>query len=181
MLLSLAVVILLGILIATMLIILGRQLVFAVTMLHGPVFVPSADDKLQSMLKLAKPKKGEKIVDLGSGDGKVVFALAKRGYTVEGIEINPLLVSKSRKRAKELGLDQSVTFTRKSFWNVNFSEYDLLLLYGTTYIMKKLEQKLLTEMHPGARLVSNYFQFPTWKPEAELNDVRVYRVPKSPR
>jgi len=164
----------LGVSVAFSLIFIGRQVLFATTILHGPVFVPSADDKLASMLKLAKPKKGEKIVDLGSGDGKVVFALAKLGYKVDGIEINPILVNRSRKTAKELGLENLVTFKRISFWNVDFSEYDLLLLYGTTYIMKKLEKKLQSELKPGARIVSNYFQFPTWKAQTQKNDVRLY-------
>lgn len=160
--------------IALLLIFLGRQLVFATTMLHGPVFVPSKDDKLKTMIKLAKPKKSDRILDLGSGDGKIVIKLAKLGLKADGIEINPILVRKSQKIAEKLGLENLANFKKGNFWNQNYSKYDLIFWYGTTYVMNKLEKKLLAELKPGARIVSNYFQFPNWKPTTSENEVRLY-------
>lgn len=154
-----------------------KQAIFATSMLHGAFFVPSADDRLNTMLKLAKPKPGEKIIDLGSGDGKIAFALAKLGYPVEGIEINPLLVRLANKQAKKLNLEKLASFRRANFWRLDFSQYDLIFVYGITYIMKRLEKKLRKELKPEARVVSNYFQFPNWTAEIEENEVRLYRQP----
>ncbi len=166
----------LAITLAIMVIFLGRQILFASTMLHGPVFVPSSDEKLDTMLKLADPEPSANIIDLGSGDGKVVFALAERypEIEIEGIEINPLLVRRARIAAEERGLADRVSFTRGSFWDLDFGQYDLILLYGTSYIMEKLEQRLRAEMKPGARIVSNYFQFPQWEATRVMDDVREY-------
>lgn len=159
-----------------LLIFLGRMLSFALPMLHRAVFVPSTDDKLKIMLKLAKPRKKDKIIDLGCGDGKIIFALAKQGFNVVGVEINPFLVKKCQKKAKELKLEKSVTIVNNSFWNLNLSKYDLVFLYGTAYIMERLEKKLQKELKPGSRIISNYFQFPQWSVEKKENEVRVYEV-----
>jgi 16S rRNA A1518/A1519 N6-dimethyltransferase RsmA/KsgA/DIM1 with predicted DNA glycosylase/AP lyase activity len=112
------------------------------TMFYGTVFVTSADDKLKSMLKLAKAKKGEKIIDLGCGDGKILLELARKGFAVEGVEINPNLVRQCRKKARKEGLEKLITVTTKSFWKMDFSDYDLVFLYGTSYIMERLEKKV---------------------------------------
>lgn len=167
-------VVVLGISLASLLILIGRVILFAVPMLHDPVFVPSSDSKLRTMLKLAKIKKGKRIIDLGCGDGKVIFAVAKKGFSVEGVEINPILVRRCKKRIKQLGLDKLVTVSRASFWNIDFSKYDLIFLYGTSYIMERLEKKLLEELRPSSRVVSNRFQFPNWKADQTENGVRVY-------
>lgn len=165
----------LSLVLAALVVLLGRMILFMVPMLHGPVFVPSADDKLKSMLKLAQLKKGDKVIDLGSGDGKVVIAVAQQGCTVEGVEINPLLIRKSRKLIEELGLSDKATISNKNFWDIDFSKYDVIFSYGTSYIMERLEKKVIKELRPGARFVSNYFQFPHLKPKVEENDVRLYQ------
>lgn len=153
---------------------IGRKVLFSVTRLHDPVFVPTTDEKLATMLELAEITQKDKVLDLGSGDGKIVCAVAEQGYTAEGVEINPLLVLRSYLLARKLGVQDKVTFTRGSFWNVDYSQYDVLLFYGTSYIMERLEKKLQQEMKPGARIVSNRFQFPNWKPQVVQDDVRVY-------
>lgn len=159
---------------AWIVILFGRMVLFAVPMLHGPVYVPSSDDRLQTMLELAKIKTQDKIIDIGSGDGKIVFALAEQGHNATGVDINWWLVWRARARARHKKLTSKTTFIRGNFWNVDFSKYDVLFLYGTTYIMKKLEKKLQAELKPGARVVSNYFKFPNWKPAQEKNQVRLY-------
>lgn len=156
---------------------IGYQITFAVTMLHGPVFVPSADAKLRSMLKLARITKSSKVIDLGSGDGKVVIAIAQKWrIPVTGIEINPLLVRRSRKKIREQNLTELISIQQKSFWDIDFSEYDVIFLYGTSYIMNKLEAKVKHEMKPGSQVVSNFFTFPNLKPIKSHNDVHLYQL-----
>ena len=167
-----------GVLLAVVVLWIGRKILFAVTFLHNPVFVPISDEQLATLLKVAQPRRGESIVDLGSGDGKIVLELAKQGLEATGVEINPLLVRASKKRADKLGLSHLAMFKQTSFWKIDFSHYDLILMYGTSYIMEKLERKALAEMKPGARFVSMRFKFPQWQPETEKNDVRVYIQPR---
>jgi predicted O-methyltransferase YrrM len=171
----LAFTLILAILAAALCLFIGYQITFTVTMLHGPVFVPSADEKLKAMLSLPKISRSSKILDMGSGDGKVLLALAKKcRQPLTGAEINPLLVRKSRQRIKEAGLEKSISIKQQSFWDLDLGEYDIVFLYGTSYIMKKLEKKVLSEMKPGSQLVSNYFTFPNLKPVAEKNQVYLY-------
>ncbi|MCB9802092.1 MAG: class I SAM-dependent methyltransferase [Pseudomonadales bacterium] len=163
-----------GVILAAVVLYFGMQVLYASTMLHGPVFVPSKPKDVAQMIKLAQLKKSDKILDLGSGDGTVVLALAKLAYQAHGVDINPLLVRKARKKAVALELSERVTFERANFWSLDLSEYDVIFFYGTTYVMKKLEKKLFAELKPGSRVVSNYFEFPTWKPAREQGKIRVY-------
>jgi len=167
-------IIIIGLILATALIKIGRNILFATPALHRPVFVPSSDEKLRIMLQLAKAKKGEKIIDIGCGDGKILFALAKKGYKVEGIEINPILVKRCQKRIKQLNLEELVSVSKKNLWSLDFADYDLLFLYGTSYIMLGLEKKLQKELKPGARIVSNQFKFPNWKSAKKEKEVMLY-------
>lgn len=145
-------------------------------MFHGPVFVPSADDKLRAMLKLPKLTKRSKVIDLGSGDGKVLIALAKQfGVKGTGVEINGILVNRSRKKIAEAGLNKQLTILKQSFWDTDLSKYDVVFFYGTSYVMKKLEEKLQKEMKKGSQFVSNYFRLPNLKPVKTVNNVRLYQ------
>jgi spermidine synthase len=175
--LELLVIIFLGFVLAALVLYAGYQVLFMVTMLHGPVFVVSADDKLETMLKLPKLTKKSRVIDLGAGDGKVLIELVKK-YDVRqavGVEINPLLVWRSRKNIKRAGLTNKIEIKRQSFWKIDFSQYDVVFLYGTTYIMQKLEEKLKKEMKSGAQFVSNYFKLPNLKPSKSKNKVYLYR------
>ncbi len=162
---------------ALLLIWLGRSLLFASTMLHGPVFVPSRDEDIERMIALADIQTEDRIIDLGSGNGAILHALAERGITAEGIELNPLLVAESRKTLKAAGYGELITVHRGNFWDVDLSQYDVIFLYGTTYIMEKLERKLKEEMKPKARLISNYFELPNWKPVENDGKIRRYEPP----
>ena len=141
----------------------------------GPIFVPSADDKLETMLKLDAAKKGEKIIDIGCGDGKIIIELAQRGFHAEGIDFSPRLIKQCREKANKLGVQKNIEVSVKNFWDVDLSKYDIIFFYGMTHVMKRMEKKLEKEMKPGARFISNYFHLPNWKPVIEENEIRVYQ------
>lgn len=152
------------------------MLLFIFPMARGAVYVPSKDQAIQTMIKLGKVKKGTKSVDLGSGDGRVVAAFAQAGAEADGYEINPWLVFKAKRLLRNLGLQSQTNIRMQSYWDVNLGEYDVVSVYGITYIMEGLEKKLRSELKPGAIVVSNYFKFPNWKPTREVNGVRQYLV-----
>ncbi len=143
-------------------------------LLQGPPYVPTDDKTLQDFLTIIKKRKKKKIIDLGSGDGKIVIALAKAGYEVTGVEINPLLVYKSRKLIQKYGLQKKATIRWRNFWGANISEYDTIIIYGIKHIMKKLGNKLNKNAKKNTLILTNFFVFPGWKEIGKKNKVRVY-------
>lgn len=143
---------------------------------RGAIYLPSHDAAVKQMVNALQIKPGEKAVDLGSGDGRVVIAMAKAGAKdVVGYEVNPFLVWWSRANVRKAGVADRAKIYRKSFWRVSFRDTQCITLFGITYIMKELEEKLLKELPAGARVVSNGFQFPHWKGEKVAEGVHLYR------
>jgi precorrin-6B methylase 2 len=171
---ELIVIILLSLLVAALCIFAGYQILFAVTMFHGPVFVRSADDKLATMLSLPKLTKRSKVIDLGSGDGKILLALAKKFKLYgTGVEINPPLAFRSRARLAAAGYPE-IKIYRQSFWKTDLSAYNVVFFYGTSYVMKKLEAKLQAELKPGTQFVTNFFKLPNLNPAKSKKGVYLY-------
>lgn len=118
---------------------------------------------LDKMIEFADIKPGQKAVDLGSGDGRIMIALAKAGAIVHGYEVNPLLVLWTRRKIKKEGLEGKAFAHLKSFWNEDLSSYDVVTLFGVRKIMARLEEKLDKELKPGAKIISFGFSFPGWQ------------------
>ena len=140
----------------------------------GALYVPSKDNEIRAMVALAGVKAGEKAVDLGAGNGRIVMALARQGAEAHGYEINPFLVRSSKKNIKDAGLEGKAFIHLGNFWSVNFSEFDVVTVFGISHMMKRLEAKLKKELKPGARVVSNHFVFPNWPHAKKENGVRLY-------
>ena len=169
--------------ITSYLLLLGILVVFAILFfvffllpfLFGAPFQPTNEDKLRKMIKLANIKKGDKAVDLGSGDGRIVIALAKAGAEAHGYEINPFLVLFSKYKIKKEGLDKKAFIHWKSFWSINFRDYNVVTLFQFGTIMNKLEIKLKKELKSKSRVVSYYWEFPKWKPSKHIGNVWLYK------
>lgn len=140
----------------------------------GAPYAATDEETLREILAAVKLKKGEKVVDVGSGDGKIVLALAKKGYTAYGIELNPLLVWWTRWQIRKQGLQGKAFIYRRDMWKEDMSQYDVIIVYQITYVMKRLEKKLRAEIKPGTRVISNYFTFPTWKPKKKKGRLSIY-------
>ena len=149
-------------------------ILYVLSFFFGAPYVTSSDERTKTIIKLLKPKKGERIVDLGSGNGKILFELARHGVKAYGYEVNPILVLRTRIRAKQLGLNKYIKVYWKSFWNEDLSKFDKIALYQITYVMPRLEKKLANELKPGTPVVSSYFPFPNWKPVKRENEVIFY-------
>jgi len=145
-------------------------------LIQGAIYYPSNDLAIKNMLKLTKLKKGDLVADLGSGDGRVTIAFAKKGAIVSGFEINPLLVLISRYNVNKHRLSGSVKIFWKSFWGVNLSGYKTVTVFGIDYIMQKLKNKLTRELLPGSIILVNIFPFPDWKPDKKTKGVFLYKI-----
>jgi len=145
----------------------------------GAPFLPTHKQRIERALRLVKLRPGQKITDMGSGDGRVLIACAKKGARAFGFEINPFLVWKARLNIKREGLGDLAVCQWKSFWAQDFSSFDVVFVYGITHIMKKLEKKLQKELKPGAKVVSFIFSFPNWQPETKEKGIYIYPSPKA--
>ncbi len=134
----------------------------------GAPFVPSSKDKIKKMLSLAEIKKEDKILDIGSGDGRVLLAANKSGAKCVGVEISPVLYWWSRLRCA----GKNIKIYKKDFWNFDISDVNILMVYCIPGKMKKLEEKIKKEMKPGSKIISNGFKFPDW--QYTKKDGRVY-------
>lgn len=142
----------------------------------GAPFVPSRKDRLITISRFTQVVSGDRAADLGSGDGRIVIELARRGAEAHGYEINPFLVWWSRFKIKRAGLESNAFIHWQSFWNENFSNFNIITVFGITYIMKELEEKLKKELPLNARIVSNGFAFPSWKYSRMEDNVYLYEL-----
>ncbi len=153
---------------------IGFIMFLLMTIVKGAPFMISGKNPIRRIIKLAEIKPGQKAADLGSGDGRIVIAMARAGANAHGYEINPFLVWWSRRKIAEAGLSDKAFIHQKSFWNENFSSFDLVSIYGIGYIMKDLEEKLRRELPRGAKVAANAFEFPAWKHIKRDNGVFLY-------
>jgi protein-L-isoaspartate O-methyltransferase len=143
-------------------------------LVQGPQFVPSNDQSAKEILQLIQVKPGAHILDLGSGDGKLVLILAAQGYRATGIELNPLLVLRSRRAIRRAGLSGKATVIWGNFWRHDLSSYDAVVLFVVRHVMPRLERKLLAELRPGTRAISNFFVFPGLTPAETAGQTHAY-------
>lgn len=149
---------------------------FFLPMTKGAPYVVSDPERRKTMLELLHIQRGERVADLGSGDGTLVILYAQNGADVSGYELNPLLVWRSRKKISQEHLTKHARIYWKSFWQQDLSQFDAISVYGIGYIMKDLEKKLLKEAKKGTRVISNFYQFPTLKPVRSKKDVHLYII-----
>lgn len=150
------------------------DLIFLIPTIRGAIYLPTNDTDVAAMLQLAKIQAGEKAVDIGSGDGRIVRALAQAGANAHGYELNGILVWWSRWKSRHLPPPQQGHFHWANMWAVDFSSFDVVTLFGMTYIMKDLEAKLRRELKPGARVVCNSFPFPNWRATKSRGKLHLY-------
>ena len=150
------------------------DIIFLLPTVKGAIYYPSSDQQIETILKFAKIKKGEKAVDIGSGDGRIVVALARAGADAHGYENNPFLVVWSWWKTRLLPRNERGKHHWANLWTTNFSQYQVVTLFGMTYIMKDLENKFLKELKPGARVICNSFPFPNWTPSKKEGSVYLY-------
>jgi len=143
---------------------------------RGAIFDPSSLEETRQMGELAAVTPGERAVDLGSGDGRVVIELARRGAEAHGYEINPVLVAVSRRNIRQSGLSGRAFIHWGSFWRHDFSRYDLITVFQVGFVMARLEAKLRRELAPGARIISHYWRFPGLQPERSHGNIYRYRI-----
>ena len=136
---------------------------FSYAFLSGAPFVPTKNPAAVSMIKLARIKKGDKVYDLGSGNGKLLFLAAKAGARAVGYEINPMLVLYSNFLAFFSPYRGRVITKWKNFWHADIHDADVVFIYLLPWKLDRLAAKLKKDCKKGTIIVSNSFIFPGWK------------------
>jgi SAM-dependent methyltransferase len=141
-------------------------LVPAIAFAQAP-FVPTPPEVVERMLTLAKVGASDYVIDLGSGDGRVVRAAAGRfGARGFGVELDAELVERSRELARREGVADKVAFMAQDLFQTDLSEATVVTMYLLPAINLKLRPRLLAQLRPGTRIVSHDFDLGDWPPDA---------------
>ena len=133
------------------------------------IFVPTPQEVVEDMLRLANVKKGDVLYDLGSGDGRIAITAAKKyGIRAVGIDIDPERIQEANENAKKAGVGKLVKFRQEDLFKANFREATVVTLYLLPDLNVKLRPRLWAELKPGTRVVSHQFDMGTWKPDKKL-------------
>jgi SAM-dependent methyltransferase len=128
-------------------------------------FVPSPQVVVDKMVELVGVKKGDVVFDMGSGDGRIVIAAAKRGAKAIGFEIDGDLVKESRENIRNAGVQDLAEIRQQDILTVDFSPASVVTMYLLPDVNLKLKPNLLSQLKPGSRIVSHAFDMGDWKPE----------------
>lgn len=138
-------------------------------------YIATKRNKIPTIIKLSAVKKGETVVDLGAGDGRLLFAFAKEGAKAIGYELNPFLIFKTNlliflKRVK------NITFLKENYWKSDISKADIIIVYAMRTSMKKFEDFVYKNAKKRARIIVNTNPFPNKKPFKEEASIFLYKV-----
>ena len=144
------------------------------------IWMPTPEALVERMLTMAQVGPRDVVYDLGSGDGRMVIAAAKRGAQAVGVEFNPELVAFSESRARVQGVVRQARFVQGDIFEAEFSNATVVTLYLLSALNMRLRPTLL-KMRPGTRVVSHAFSMDDWDPDevarAEQRTAYLWIVP----
>lgn len=130
-------------------------------------FISTPDEVVERMLALAGTRADDYVVDLGSGDGRIVIAAARRfGARGLGIELDERLVRTSRDNARRAGVGERTRFVQGDVLSADFSAASVVTVYLLPELIGRLQPRFLMDLKPGTRIVSHSFRMTGWRPDA---------------
>jgi precorrin-6B methylase 2 len=138
-------------------------------------FITTPDEVVERMLALAGTGAGDFVIDLGSGDGRIVIAAAKKfGARGLGVDIDEKLVKLSRENAQAAGVAERAQFEERDALKTELAPATVVTIYLLPFLIDQLQPRLLDELRPGARVVTHAFAMKGWKPD-RIEEVRLSR------
>jgi precorrin-6B methylase 2 len=131
-------------------------------------YVPTPENVVERMLDLTDVESSDYVIDLGSGDGRIVIAAAKRGANGHGIDLDPQRIAEARENAKNKGVDDQIMFMEANIFDTDFSEASVITMYLLPSVNKKLRPKLIEKLQPGTQVVSHSFDMGSWKADKKV-------------
>lgn len=129
-------------------------------------YVPTPRPVVEAMLDLAALAPSDYLIDLGSGDGRIAIAAARRGSRALGVDLDPDRVAESVTAARLAGVETRALFRRQDLFATPIAEANVITMYLLPGINMRLRPRLLTELRPGARIVAHAFTLGDWRPDA---------------
>jgi SAM-dependent methyltransferase len=121
------------------------------------------------MLSLAQLQPDDNVIDLGSGDGRILIAAARsNGAHGLGVDIDPARIEEANRNARAAGVTGLVSFRRQDLFQTPLQDADVLTLYLTPEVNLRLRPRILSQMRPGTRVVSNAFDMGDWRYDQRL-------------
>ncbi|MEX1081223.1 MAG: methyltransferase domain-containing protein [Halofilum sp. (in: g-proteobacteria)] len=134
----------------------------------GAPYVPTPDRIVEEMLDLAEVDPSDYVMDLGSGDGRIVIQAVQRGAAGQGVERNRSLVHDARLNAQRAGIGDRVAFVDEDLFATNLSRASVVTMYLLPDQNARLRPKLLEQLRPGTRIVSHGFEIGLWEPDKKV-------------
>jgi SAM-dependent methyltransferase len=128
------------------------------------MFLPTEESLVEKMVSLAKLRPQDRLIDLGSGDGRMVIAAAKRGARALGIEYNPRLVALAKRNAAKERVADRAEFIEADIFETDFSDSTVITMFLLPELNLRLRSQIL-DLKPGTRIVSNSYDMGDWKPD----------------
>jgi SAM-dependent methyltransferase len=125
------------------------------------IWVPTDENLVEAMLDVAEVTPRDYVIDLGSGDGRIVIAAAKRGAHAVGFEFNPDMVELSRRTAEKEGVSDKASFVNADLFASDFSQATVITMYLLPQLNLKL-RPIILDLKPGIRIVSHAFDMGDW-------------------
>jgi SAM-dependent methyltransferase len=140
-------------------------------------YVPTPAIVVDAMLNLAKVGPRDYVVDLGSGDGRIIIAAAKKyGARGFGVDIDSALVGEAQREAQRQGVSDRVNFYTRNIYITDFSQATVITMYLFPQVNMRLRPRFFAELKPGTRIVSHEFDMDEWKPDERIT----LKVPDKP-
>ena len=140
----------------------------------GAIYFPTTDSAVKQMLKLSQINSKDTLIDLGSGDGRIIIAAARLGAKAIGYEINPFLVRHSRYLIHQAGFDKLATVYWKSFWQADFKQATIVTVYLLPRLMNRLQRLLEKKIKQPIRLIANDYPFTQLIPDKHYSQIYLY-------
>lgn len=153
-------------------VIVGVFACFAFVIFFGAPYLPTLTPQVKTALDLLDLKPGQHMLELGSGDGKVMLAAAQKGIRVTGYELNPLLVLVSRWRLRKYRNLTAVIWD--NFWQAQWPPADAIFSFNLQKHMKKLDTKIVQECQKPVVMASFAFTIPGRKPVRTHDGIFLY-------
>jgi hypothetical protein len=131
-------------------------------------YVPTPQDVVERMLQIARVGPTDYLIDLGSGDGRIVVTAAKQfGARGFGVDLNPERIRESNENASKAGVTDKVAFYQRNLFDTDLSQATVITMYLLPRVNLELRPKLL-QLKPGTRIVSHDFSMDDWKPDTQV-------------
>ncbi len=152
---------------------------YLIPFFFGAPYEPSSKRAINTIVDFTNLKNCDKIAELGSGDGRICIALAKKipknsKIEIHGYELNPFLVWLSKRKIKKAGFQNQIKIYWKNFWKVDLFPYNKIVIFQFKTISKYLSKKFKRELYPKTKIISHWWRLPKWPIKKKQGRIYLY-------